>query len=345
MRFLGVGAELLGKVEILTSLGLISAGKTVRMGTGIFVSIKHSEGGGFDRRKEVNARSDREVFGGFGDDVAEQAFSATVELRRKMAVFPMKGADAAGDEIACADRFRVAFEKHDIAGGKLEDRPFAAGPGRQAQFALPPPKEGHSVAHPDLFQVQKIDISGGASQRPSGQGFGVGLLRHVSPVQNDHLVRHEAHLLEGVGNKKEGERKGFEDRSKAGDDPVFELLVQGAEGLIHDQQAGAGENGPAQSHPLPLPPREGVDSPLQKLSQLKDLNERIRVDATQRGRGPPITVEEVAPDAEMGKEVALLKDNGNAPLLGRKSDPVAIAEEHLCVQGDSPPVGGLQTGQ
>ncbi len=118
-----------------------------------------------------------------------------------------------------------------------------------------------------------------------------------------------------------------EDLPQIGDDLVLEPLVEGRQGLVHQQQPGTGEHRPPQGDALPLAAGEGGGVPVEQGLKVEDPDQFARIDAPPGRRGAPVAVEKVAPDAHVGKEVGVLEDDGDTPpLRGNVDAPLCAVE-------------------
>src|SRR6185369_12435083 len=107
----------------------------------------------------------------------------------------------------------------------------------------------------------------------------------------------------------------FADALQIGDYLEAQGVVKCRKGLVHQQQAGVGQNGAPQGNALLFPARQVGNATIQEPCQLQHLDQRSEVDGTVFERTAFESVKQVVPDAEVGKEGVLLKDHGDPPLL------------------------------
>ena len=118
-------------------------------------------------------------------------------------------------------------------------------------------------------------------------------------------------------------------------DAVAQGGVDGAEGLVQQQQPGAGHQAAGQGDPLPLPTGEPGDPPLQEIADLQKLQqfgeERfVTLSAEAVGEA------DVRLDVEMGEEGVILEDESDLSAMGREG------MDRLLIQKDTPRFQGKQ---
>src|SRR5262245_48104122 len=91
-------------------------------------------------------------------------------------------------------------------------------------------------------------------------------------------------------------------------DAFLEGLVEGRQGLIEQQELGAGEQGAAKGDALFLSARKRVRQALQQVRQLQDLDGTSKIDGPGLARPTPPAVKKVVAHFQVRKQELVLKD-------------------------------------
>jgi len=130
-----------------------------------------------------------------------------------------------------------------------------------------------------------------------------------------------------------------------GEDLFLAGGVQGREGLVHEQEAGAGEQGPAESDALLLAAGEGAGPAVQNTTKAEEVDHRVEpLPALVAGREPP-AVEQVLAHRQVREEPAFLEHVADPASVRRDAHPSAIVEQHLAVDEDAAPGRPDQAGE
>ena len=127
-----------------------------------------------------------------------------------------------------------------------------------------------------------------------------------------------------------------------GQDSVLAGLIQRREGLVHQQQAGIGQDRAAQGHPLAFAPRQGCGTALQQMPDAQHLDHAILHGAAAMREAA--SVKQVLPHAEMRKQPRLLKDIADTAPVGRKKSACRGIRQDGAASLDAGVVGAHQAG-
>ena len=122
-------------------------------------------------------------------------------------------------------------------------------------------------------------------------------------------------------------------------------LVEGRQRLIHQQQPGIGEQGPAQGDALLLAAGERPGPALQQILDAEQTDHLIEADAAFGGGHPVEAVGQVVAHRQMGEQAAFLKDVAEAPFFRRQVDAFLRVEEGLAAQDDASALRAQQPRQ
>jgi len=240
----------------------------------------------------------------------------------------------------------MTLEKSDILGCQLK-KTLSCRPGFGENQLIASP--GITPEIPLWFgsmQRQQICIPTAAGkQTPSRQLLGRETKGMGPLLKNQNLIGHQSHLLKGVTDKKEGDVKLGKDLFQVGNNLIFQLTVEPAQRLIHENETRAGKNGAPESDPLPLSAGEAAHTPVKKIFKVEDPDEGIGIDSPLWDRSPLPAVEEVSPHTHVGKEVRMLKNHTDPPLFRSHIQPLLRVKKEPAVQTDPPLIRGEQPGK
>ena len=192
----------------------------------------------------------------------------------------------------------------------------------------------------------------GRAARAEGQGYG-----SVTPRANQGVRRacsrrpwsgHEPHdpigdqlgLREVVGDVNRRRPQPVEQRPDVGRQSVPQVPVEGAEGLIEEQQARARRQRPREGHPLGLAPGQGRHGSVSVVGELDHREQLGHPRRALRTRDPRRrqAVRDVAGDVQVREEQGVLEHQPEPPTVRRGRDEVDAVPE------DRPRVGSEQPG-
>ena len=121
--------------------------------------------------------------------------------------------------------------------------------------------------------------------------------------------------------------------------------IEVGQGLIHQQQTRCGEDGAADSDPLPLPTRQGPRPPRQQRLQRQQADHGIVIDPCDPLGHQAPAIGQISRHGHMGEQAAFLKNITQAPLLRRQIDTLGTVEQDIALHYDAALGRALQTGQ
>ncbi len=130
---------------------------------------------------------------------------------------------------------------------------------------------------------------------------------------------------------------------EVGQNPLLERLVERGQGLVHHQQLRATQQGPAQRHALLFAARQVARITAEEPSQLEHFDDAGRLDR-RRPAAAAMAVQQVALDAQMGKQQLILKHEAHAAQLGTDVDAAARVEPRLAAESNRARAGREQSG-
>ena len=174
----------------------------------------------------------------------------------------------------------------------------------------------------------------------------------LSLGHDHHRVGHGQGLLLVVGDKDEGDARLLLDLFQFHLHVLAQLQVQGPQGLVQQQDLGAGHQGPGDGHPLLLAAGQAGDSAVFKTAQghqrehLVDLGLNLPLGHLLLPKGEG----HVFKDVQMGEEGILLKNSVDVPFVGgHVVDFLAQKEDIALIRGlkaaDEPEHGGLSAAR
>lgn len=120
--------------------------------------------------------------------------------------------------------------------------------------------------------------------------------------------------------------------------------IERGQRLVHEQEAGGREQGPADRDPLSLPsgqPPGAAGKQVADAEQVDDAPDAFRRLARPR---EPAAVEEVAAHAQVREKARLLEDIADPPPVAGNEVAAPGVDQHLAVDDDASPLGPVQAG-
>ena len=204
---------------------------------------------------------------------------------------------------------------------------------------------------PLFHPARQIGAPAEVVRRPAAHRAAVHRLRRVLldqlPLQQQgHLVAHSQGLPLVVGHQ----NGGGGELPVEGEDQLPhvlpQVLVQGGEGLVQQQQGRLRRQGPGQGHPLLLPAGEGVDPPPATARQLDPLQQGLRpLQPLPPVHSPHLQGEgHILRRRHVGEQPQVLKDDHRPPPVGGQGRHVPPSQEDLPPSEGHQPRHGFQQG-
>jgi hypothetical protein len=155
-------------------------------------------------------------------------------------------------------------------------------------------------------------------------------LEDVAIVEDSDTVREEVSLTEVVGDEEDSEAEFGAQTEELLAHRSAKRVVEGAEGLIEEEQRSFAGNGSGERDALTLSAGEGARAALFEPCEIEEFEE-FGDSGGPVGR-PRKTERDVIRDAEVFKEREFLDDVANAPCLGREVPLRGGIEEDLAIE-------------
>ncbi|GAV35843.1 hypothetical protein ROTAS13_03522 [Roseomonas sp. TAS13] len=112
--------------------------------------------------------------------------------------------------------------------------------------------------------------------------------------------------------------------------------IQRGQGLVHQQQAGARQQGTAQGDTLPLAAGQRGGAAAQQMADAEQRHHLLETGSVHAARCPAQPVAQVGVHRKMREEPRILEDHAAAPLFRRQHAPRRAVEQHHAIQRDPP---------
>lgn len=145
-----------------------------------------------------------------------------------------------------------------------------------------------------------------------------------------------------VRNEQDGDVVLTEDAIQVTADGFSEVRVEGAQRFVEQQQFRAAKDGAADGGPLLFTATEGMRPRRKERTKFEDFHQVCKVDGALRIANEAIA--QVLFHGEMRKELIVLKNEPQCPLLGRYIHSLRALEEQLVPQLNATTVGREQAG-
>ena len=259
--------------------------------------------------------------------------------------------DDGGEHVERAHVRGRGLGQHHVAGVHAQPEPRAR---RHIEPWQPPQPRGRA----QLGEVESgiVTLDRGLDDG-AGLGFS-GQRDQVEPVEDARRRPHGGNLAVGEQHDR-GSQPGdlgngvadIDDRHPAfiaqaldvGQDLGLARLVEGRQRLVHQQQAGVGEQRPADGDALLLPAREPPRPPLQQTGDAQQIDHALEIVAPLGGRREPAAVQQVLSHGQMREQAAFLEHVADAALVSRhedaarRIDEACAVDEHRALLGTNEP--------
>ena len=121
-------------------------------------------------------------------------------------------------------------------------------------------------------------------------------------------------------------------------------LIEGSEGLVHEQEPGPAEQGPADRYSLRFTTRETGRSPFEQMAKPQQVDDALEGDAVAAAAGEGSAIAKVPAYREMRHQSRLLEHHADTPAMNRHGDPALRVEQRLTGHRNATPIRSRQPG-
>jgi hypothetical protein len=293
---------------------------------------------------------------GLAHDSGDQRRTTAIEAnrdgcgRRGQRIGPADLRDTSGQDVQGAQAFRRCEAQHDVAGshigaGRRSGRKVqtgyleGAGGGREDRQAV-----GLVVPlHPSLQRRAALVSIERGQVEPSEHVRGRADGRYPAGLQHDDGRGEPRHFADGVRDVHDRHRRLVAQSLDVGQDLGLAGLVQGGQGLVHEEQAWMGQERPADRHPLLLPAGQPGRPALEEVADAEKRDHGVEVAPLARGPRAlaacePAPEEQVLPHGEVREQTPLLEHVADPPPVLGHEDASRRVEEGRALHHDPPPL-------
>ncbi|OQB94160.1 MAG: hypothetical protein BWX86_01544 [Verrucomicrobia bacterium ADurb.Bin122] len=198
--------------------------------------------------------------------------------------------------------------------------------GRQRPIAAEEAARQHGLHADDA----RDGIAGG-----SAENFGDGaVLQQPARLHDRERIAQGEDFVTGVTHQNHRDSQLVADAAQVRDDRGFAGGVEGGERLVEQQQAGRGDEGACECHALPLAAGERLHGPSEQGRDAEQTADVRTAGGTALTGGASLGKAQVALDAEMGKQGAVLRHKSDLARLGWQTVPGGSVGEALCAEAN-----------
>ena len=292
--------------------------------------------------------------GGAPGDAGEQPVAAAAQLHDDARpVAPAQRDDLDGQLVQRRDALLRRQRQHDVVGVDAHAHPCSL-PRRDARQQQP--------AAGDRQLAQPVGVMGGDAgtddragiadaQRRHGLRVAQNLGRrarahHPSLIDRDHRGGKPRDLGDRMADIKDRHLRLAAEPFQVGQDLGLAGLVQRGERLVHQKQARAAEQSPADGDALTLAARQGARPAGQQRADAQHLDHALHVgNIGPVAAGEPASVAEVLAHGHMREEPRLLEDVADAPPVRRQKNTLARIEQRIAIDPGMTGIDRDQAGQ
>ncbi|BBK33495.1 hypothetical protein STHU_41290 [Allostella humosa] len=199
--------------------------------------------------------------------------------------------------------------------------------------------------HPPLQHRARLVGARQGFQVDAGQDLARRPRRQHAPARHQHDRAGEArHLVDRVADIEDRDARFVAQAFDVRQDLGLAGMVEGGQRLVHQEDARAGQQRPADRHPLALAARQPGRPAIQEMVDAEDRHHPVQAVAAVGRTGEPAAIQQVVADAEMGEEARFLEDVANAPAVARHEDAGRPIHQHPPVDHHAPLVRPHQPG-
>ena len=144
-------------------------------------------------------------------------------------------------------------------------------------------------------------------------------------------VGYGCNLVACVGDVEDRQGKALMQGLQIRQDRRLAVRIQAGQGLIHQQQARLGQQGPGNGHSLPFAARQAGRTALNQAGDPHQVHNIVEPDCMRRRR-PPAAEVQITPDRKVREQGAVLENQSDRPTVRRQEDgfvlPDFIANPH-----------------
>ena len=207
------------------------------------------------------------------------------------------------------------------------------------------PRSGIAADNAGMEDDARLGLAGNSAEvEPRQHVVDRTRCRDLAVGEEDESIGDPGDLVEGVADIDDRQPHLVAEALDIGEDLVLPRFVERGKRLVHEEEAGACEQRPADRHPLLLAAGKARRTPGEEGGDAEEVDHLVERAPAVPPRGQAAPVEKVRAHREVREEATFLEDIADPAAVCRHIDPPLVVEQHDVVDRDHPAVRPEEAG-